>query len=90
MKILNSPTKIFFLGSIFCLVYVLFDGTLWHYWTLQKSSENLNTQIMQLKKEAESLKFNIERSQASSYIERQATESLALVREGDLVFIFSE
>lgn len=89
-NILNHPLKIVFIGLVVCSIYLVVDGTIWHYWTLKESEKTLQAQIVNLKKETQALKFNIERAQGASYMERQATESLALVREGDLVFLFSE
>lgn len=69
---------------------LLADGSLWNYWVLQRGQEDMKTRMAVLEEKARNLDFQIHQAGNLTYIERQATDQFDYVREGDLIFVFSE
>lgn len=77
-------------GSLFTLVMLTFDGSLWRYWSLQRGQEDMANRMVELRKKSKALEFKIHQASQMTYIERQATDQFDYVREGDLIFVFAE
>ena len=69
---------------------LLVDGSLWNYWVLQRGQEDMMLRMKSLEEKAKNLDFKIHQASKLTYIERQATDQFDYVREGDLIFVFSE
>ena len=89
-NLLHSPSRVFFFGLLLTFLMLTFDGSLWRYWSLQRGQEDMKTRMAELEEKAKNLEFQIHQADKLSYIERQATDQFDYVREGDLIFIFSE
>ena len=89
-RLIHSPMRVFALGLFLTLTMLLFDGSLWKYWVLQRSQENMKERMVQLEEKAKNLDFKIHQASQLTYIERQATDQFDYVREGDLIFVFSD
>lgn len=50
----------------------------------------MSRKISSIKEETMGLRFKVQEASKTSFIEKQATEQLGLVREDDLVFVFSD
>ena len=87
---LHQPGRVFFYGALVTLFILTVDGSLWRFWSLQKSHGDMEKRIVSLEKKAKKLDFEIHQAKKLSHIERQATEQFNYVRKGDLIFIFSE
>ncbi len=77
---------------IACLLsvsYLLYDGSFWKLWSLNRNYKEMSRRISSIQSETSGLNFKVEEATKTSFIERQATEQLGLVREDDLVFVFS-
>lgn len=89
-SLIHQPLKLLFVGSLVTFVLLIFDGSLWKFWSLQKNQEVLEHRMVDLEKKSKSLEFKIHQANKLTYIERQATDQFDYVREGDLIFVFSE
>ncbi len=82
--------RIFAFGLLLTFVMLIFDGSLWRYWSLQRGKDDMRERMVQLEERARKLEFQIHQAEKLTYIERQATDQFDYVREGDLIFVFSE
>ncbi len=87
---LFRPTKIFWTCLIVFIASLLFDGTFIKLWRLQRDQVLLISRIDQAKTKSKQLEYQIHEAYQTEFIERQARDQLDLVREGDLVFVFSD
>lgn len=71
-------------------IMLTFDGSLWRYWSLNRGQEDMRNRMATLQEKAKKLDFQMHQAQKLTYIERQATDQFDYVREGDLIFVFSE
>ena len=88
--LLHKPLRVFWLGLSITLVALTLDGSLWRFWTLRKGEEEMKKRIMVLEQKLHQLEFKIHQAKNLNYIERQATDQLDYVREGDLIFVFGD
>ncbi len=82
--------RVFLFGVLLTFVMLVFDGSLWRYWSLQRGQEDMQDRMTDLEEKARKLEFQIHQAEKLTYIERQATDQFDYVREGDLIFVFSE
>jgi cell division protein FtsB len=68
---------------------MLLDGTLYRIWALNRDSQQLSERIAQLQARVSDHQRQLKAVQNPVFIEKMARERLDLVREGDLIFIFS-
>ncbi len=87
---LYQPRKILFTGFLLVLFLLVFDGSLWRFWSLYRGQEDIIQRTHELEARAQKLEFEIHQAAQLTYIERQATDQFDYVREGDLIFVFSE
>ena len=88
--ILHRPSQVFFLAAVMTFLFLIFDGSLWKFWNLQRSQEQMQVRMEDLEEQAKKLEFKIHQAKNLTYIERQATDQFDYVREVDLIFVFSE
>lgn len=69
---------------------VLLDGSFIHLWRLHRDKSRLETRIQESKQRLRQLEFRIQEAQEPQFIERQARDQFDLVKEGDLIFVFSD
>ena len=86
----HRPSKVLFWGILFTVVMLTLDGSLWRFWSLQRGQEDMQKRLLNLELKAKSLDFKIHQASKLTYIERQATDQFDYVREGDLIFVFSD
>ena len=89
-SLLHNPRKVFVTGAVLTFSMLLFDGSLLRFWSLQRGQQDMQIRMNDLEMRAKKLEFKIHQSDNLSYIERQATDQFDYVREGDLIFIFSD
>ncbi len=87
---LFHPVKVFWTCFILVFMSLLIDGTFIKLWRLQRDRTLLTSRIEQTKTKSKQLEYRIHEAYQSEFIERQARDQLDLVREGDLVFVFSD
>ncbi|MDX9731287.1 MAG: septum formation initiator family protein [Bdellovibrionales bacterium] len=86
---LQRPLSALLVAGAFVLVAVLFDGTLFRVWSLDRDRGRLEARIEFLKGSIAEKERKIVEANQPEFIERQAREQLDFVRDGDLVFVFS-
>ena len=87
---IQKPGKVFLFGLLVTLIMLTFDGSLWRFWSLQRGQEEMVNRMEELEIKAKNLEFKIHQAKSLTYIERQATDQFDYVREGDLIFVFSD
>ncbi len=90
MDLLNRPSKVFLYAVVMALLMLLYDGSFWNLWSLHRNEKEMQKRIHAIEQDVQSLQFRVEAARSHSFIERQATEQLGLVREDELVFVFSD
>ncbi|MBL7687256.1 MAG: septum formation initiator family protein [Bdellovibrionaceae bacterium] len=86
---LQNPGVVFVVSASIAFGIVLLDGTLFRIWSLDRDRDRLEQRIEQVKGAIVEKERQIKETGRAEFIERQARERLDLVREGDLVFVFS-
>ncbi|HRK08847.1 MAG TPA: septum formation initiator family protein [Pseudobdellovibrionaceae bacterium] len=86
---LQHPWRVALLTLIVVGGLMLLDGTLYRIWALNRDAQQLSERIAQLQARVADHQRQLKAVQNPVYIEKMARERLDLVREGDLIFIFS-
>lgn len=90
MNFLNSPLRVLVISFSVVFAWLLFDGTLFRLWVLDRDQTKIEVKIDKLKKETEELTTQIQEAKGLEFIERQARLRFDLVESDDLIFLFSE
>ncbi|MDZ4081405.1 MAG: septum formation initiator family protein [Bdellovibrionales bacterium] len=86
---LQNPVSVLVLVGTVSFGAVLIDGTLFRLWSLARDRDQLEERLVSLKQSITDKEMKLTQSNRPEFIERQARENLDFVRDGDLVFIFS-
>lgn len=86
---LQNPLSVLMLVGTISFGAVLIDGTLFRLWSLARDRDQLEGRLVSLKQSITDKEMKLTQSNRPEFIERQARENLDFVRDGDLVFIFS-
>ena len=89
-RFLLHPSKVFLVSLLAAVIWLLSDGSFWNLWSLHRNEKAMQERIEALKQDVKSLQFKVEAAKSHSFIEKQATEQLGLVREDELVFVFAD
>lgn len=89
IDILNKPLTVMVVSSLLSISYLLYDGSFWQLWSLNRNHKEMSRRILGIQEDTQNLRFKVQEASKISFIEKQATEQLGLVREDDLVFVFS-
>ena len=87
---LKNPFYVFIFCSCFLAVNLIFDGTLFQIFRLNRDVRIVKNRIELFQNKNEMIKQQIKKSSDSQFIEKEARERLDFVHEGDLIFIFPE
>ncbi|MCJ8277636.1 MAG: septum formation initiator family protein [Bdellovibrionales bacterium] len=88
--LIHQPLKLFAVGCVVTFVWLVADGSLWKFWKLQANQEAMKQRMVEIEEKSRKLEFKIHQAKELTYIERQATDQFDYVREGDLIFVFSD
>ncbi len=88
--LLQRPLAVLILSGIFAFGAVLLDGTLFRIWGLNRDRDRIESRIAALKVSVADKEKRILEANRPEFIERQVREQLDFVRDGDLVFVFSD
>ena len=88
-EIAHHPIKILWLALAGATVGVVLDGTAIRLWSLHREHDTIKNRIVEAKSRSKNMEFRIHEAQSPEFIERAARDQFDLVKEGDLVFIFS-
>ena len=87
---LERPLKVCAWCAMSFVALVLVDGTALGLWSLRQERADLEQNIVDLRQKIQLAQVQLKRSQDPAEIEKMARSQLDLVKEGDLVFVFSE
>lgn len=87
---LQYPLRVLLVTGLLTFFLVLFDGTLFRLWSLSRDTAELSQRIEDIKMSTQEKTAKLQESSQADFIEREVREQLDLVRDGDLVFIFSD
>ena len=89
-ELLQRPLAVLILSGIFAFGAVLLDGTLFRIWGLNRDRDRIEARLEALKLSVADKEKRIIEANRPEFIERQVREQLDFVRDGDLVFVFSD
>lgn len=89
-ELMHRPPQVFWICVAVAIVGVVLDGTAFRLWSLNRDHDLLTSRIEAARERSQQLAFRIQKSQELDFIERAARDQFDLVKEGDLVFIFSD
>ncbi len=89
-ELLHKPLQVLWICLALAAIGVVLDGTAFRLWSLNRDHGRLTTRIQDARERSKQLEFKIQKSQELGFIERAARDQFDLVKEGDLVFIFSD
>lgn len=86
----HHPVKVLWISLACASVGVVLDGTALRLWSLHRENAQITSRIASAKVRARDMDFRIHQAMSPEFIERAARDQFDLVKEGDLVFIFSD
>ena len=86
----HRPTQIFWICVGLASIGVVLDGTAIRLWSLHREHDMILDRIAAAKTRSHKLEFKIHEAMQPEFIERAARDQFDLVKEGDLVFVFSD
>jgi cell division protein FtsB len=89
-ELIHHPTRVFWICAVLAGMGVVADGTALRLWSLHRDHELLTNRIEQAKVRTRQLEFRIQKAQSPEFIEKAVRDQFDLVKEDDLVFIFSD
>lgn len=89
-RLLHQPMKVFWICLFIAAASLLLDGSFIDLWSLHRNQQRLENRIVESKTRLKQLEFRIDEAQQPQFIERQARDQFDLVKEGDLIFVFSD
>ena len=88
--LLHRPTRVLWLCGLLAASSLAFDGSALHLWSMRRDHRELERRIEETRLRSRHLDFQIHEALQPEFIERQARDQFDLVKEGDLVFVFSD
>jgi cell division protein FtsB len=89
-ELMHQPMKVFWICFVLAIAGVLLDGTALRLWSLHRDHRVLQQRIQESMATSRALEFRIQEAQQPEFIERQVRDQYDLVKEGDLIFVFSD
>ena len=89
LDLLYRPARVFWFCVCLAATGVVLDGSALRLWSLNRDHRDLSRKITEARAHAKLLEFRIQQASLPGFIERQARDQFDLVKEGDLVFVFS-
>jgi cell division protein FtsB len=89
-NLIHRPAQVFWVCAALAGAGVLLDGTAFRLWSLHRDHEFLTNRIEDARQRTKQLEFRIQKAQRPEFIEKAVRDQFDLVKEGDLVFIFSD
>lgn len=88
--LLQHPQKVIWICLGLLTLNLVLDGSLFRIWSLHRDAESIAASIETLQAQNVEMKKRLQRAKDPAFLEREARDRFDLVREGDLVFVFSE
>jgi cell division protein FtsB len=89
-ELAHHPVRVFWISVAGAAIGVVLDGTAIRLWSLHREHDAIEQRIADAKARSKKMEFKIHEAQSPEFIERAARDQFDLVKEGDLVFIFSD
>ncbi len=89
LAFLEKPLSVFWVCLALLVIHLLLRGSFIQWWSLLSYRASLLDQIQAVQLQSEQLEHQIKEAHHPEFIERQARNQLDLVREGDLIFVFT-
>lgn len=89
-SLLQAPQKVIWICLGLLTLNLVLDGSLFRLWSLHRDSKNITENIESLKTQNEDMAKRLKKAKDPSFLEREARDRFDLVKEGDLVFVFTE
>lgn len=89
-KILSRPLVVFWICLAVVFVSLVWEGSLWQLWTLNRQSARLKTKMSEVTRMSKQLNMKIQKASDLTYIDQEARDRFDLVGKDDLIFIFSD
>ena len=89
-ELFHRPIRVFWICVGLGAIGVVLDGTAIRLWSLHREHDMIETRISSAKVRSRALEYKIHEAQSPEFIERAARDQFDLVKEGDLVFVFSD
>ena len=90
LDLLYRPARVFWISLCLAAIGVVLDGSALRLWSLNRDFRDLTHTIAEAHAHSKLLDFKIQQAALPGYIERQARDQFDLVKDGDLVFVFSD
>lgn len=88
--LMHRPIQVFWICAVAALMGVVLDGTAFRLWGLHREHRAIAERIEEGKVRSKQLAFQIQKAQQPEFIEKAARDQFDLVKEDDLIFIFSD
>jgi cell division protein FtsB len=88
--LIHRPIQVFWICFVLAMIGIVLDGTAFRLWSLKRDHRVMTERIKAANLRTKQLEFRIQKAQQPEFIERAARDQFDLVKEGDLIFIFSE
>ena len=88
--LLHRPLQILSICLGLACIGVVLDGTAFRLWSLHRDHGFLTAKIQDASARSKQLEFRIRRARQPEFIEKAVRDQFDLVKEGDLIFIFSD
>lgn len=85
---LHQPFWVFMVCLLLMSTQIIFDGTLWHIYSLSKNRKVLEKRMSAIQTKNHKVENNLKKLSDSSFLEKEAVEEWNLVGKKDLIFIF--
>jgi cell division protein FtsB len=89
-QLLQSPIKVLWICLALAFINLILDGSLYRYYILNKDLNETREKIHIVSKSNADLNSQITKMKDPSHLEQVARERFDLVKENELVFVFSE
>lgn len=89
-ELFYHPVRVLWICVILVVGGLILDGSALRLWGLHRDHQVISTRIEEARRRSRQLEFRIQEAQQPEFIERAARDQFDLVKEGDLIFIFSD
>lgn len=87
---MHRPIQVFWICVTVSMAGILLDGTAFRLWSLKRDHKMLTSRISAARTRSKQLDFRLQRAMQPEFIEKAARDQFDFVKEGDLIFIFSD
>jgi len=90
LKIFYNPRKMFLICILGLTLSLIYSGSVSQLVGLYQAKNKIESKIVEVKKSTQKVMSELKDTESLDYFERQAIERFDYVKEGDLIFVFSD